>query len=198
MRKHLILLLLLPMFSFGQVGLHDWDNSFYEKYKPSKFKNLEIAHQVIDTNNIDYELFNAAVFYCTNIQRTKYGKNPFKYSELLEKAAQDHSKNMVNHNFFSHTSTVRGKTSMTDRLNSVGIKKGYQAENISYNYESNPTYWTFALKLVDQWMNSEGHKKNILNSNYNYLGCGTYYYKNVEWKEYFWVKSTQTFSSTNK
>ena len=198
MRKHLILFLFLPIFSFGQVGLHDWDDTFYEKHKPSTFKNLEIAHQLIDTNNIDYELFNAAVFYCTNIQRTKHEKKPFKHSRLLEKAAQDHSKNMVTYNFFSHTSTVRGKTSMTDRLTAVGLSEyGAWAENIAISNDTNPTYWSFALKLVDQWMNSEGHKKNILNSNYNYLGCGAYYYK-FEYGTYHYLKSTQTFSSTNK
>ena len=30
---------------------------------------------------------------------------------------------------------------------------------------------------------------------YNYLGCGVYYYENLEWKDYFWVKATQNFSS---
>ena len=86
---------------------------------------------------------------------------------------------------------------MTDRLKSVGIEGGYRAENIAISNEINPTYWSFALKLVDQWMNSEGHRKNILNSNYNYLGCGTYYYK-FEYGKYYYFKSTQNFSSKNK
>lgn len=198
MRKHFLLLLFLPVVLFGQVGLHDWDNGFYEKYKPSTFKSLDIIHQLIDTNNIDYELFNAAIFYCTNIQRSKYNKKPFKHSVLLEMSAQGHSKDMATHSFFSHTSTVRGKTSMTDRLTAIGLGEyGSWAENIAISNETNPTYWSFALKLVDQWMNSEGHKKNILNSNYNYLGCGAYYYK-FEHGTYYYFKSTQTFLSTNK
>jgi len=198
MKKNLFLLLFLPTVLFAQENLYEWNNTFYSKHNPSTFQSLEVAHRPIDANNIDYELFNAAIFYCTNIQRIKYGKTPLNHSVLLEKAAQDHSKDMVTHNFFSHTSAVKGKISMTDRLKSVGIEKGHRAENIAISNEINPTYWSFAVTIVNQWMNSPGHKKNILNSKYDYLGCGTHYYKNLEWKDYFWVKSTQNFSSTNK
>ena len=199
MKQLLFLLLFLPAVLFSQVDLHEWDNSFYNKYNSSTFKSLETVNQLIDENNIDYKLFNAAIFYCTNTQRIKHGKKPFKHSSLLEKAAQNHSKDMVTHNFYSHTSPVRGKRSMTDRLTSVGMSTyGSWAENIFNSFESNPTYWTFALSLLEGWMDSDGHKKNILNSNYNYLGCGSYHYKNPERKDYFWVKSTQNFSSKNK
>ena len=198
MKKLLLLLLCVPLIGFSQVRLHDWDNNFYNKYNSSTFQSLEIVHQLIDPNNMDYELFNAAIFYCTNIQRIKYGRSSFKHSPSLEKAAQGHSKDMVTYNFFSHTSTVRGKNSMSDRLASVGIDYGYRAENICYTYESNPTYWTFALEIVDGWMNSAGHRENILNSNYNYLGCGVYYYKKTQGLDGFYVKSTQNFSSDDR
>ena len=185
--------LLIPLAIFSQVRLHDWNNSYYDKYNYSTFQSLDIIHQEIDKNNIDYQLFNAAIFYCTNIQRVKYGKRPFIHSPALEKAAQGHSEDMVNYNFYSHTSTVRGKRSMSDRLKKVGIVYSYAAENIYDKNEINPTYWSFALSLVQGWMDSKGHRKNILNSNYDYLGCGVYYYQNLEWKNYFWVRSTQNF-----
>ena len=199
MKKLLLILLCLPFIGFGQVNLHDWNNDFYYKYNVSTFQDLEIIHQLIDKNDIDYELFKAAIFYCTNIQRIKYGKKPFIHSILLERAAQDHSKSMVVNNFYSHTSPVRGKESMADRLISVGISRfGSKAENIFNKFESNPTYWSFAVSLVQGWMESSGHRRNILSDKYNYLGCGVYYYKNLEFEDYFWVKSTQNFSSNNK
>ena len=190
-----LFLILIPLNVFSQLNLHDWNNTFYNKYDASKFQKLEIVNQLIDPNNIDYELFNAAIFYCTNIQRVKHRKKPFIHSIALEEAAQSHSKDMVTHSFYSHKSPVKGKRTMTDRLSFVGINNGYSAENIFDNFEKNPTYWSLASKLVDGWMKSSGHRRNILNEKYNYLGCGVYYYENLEWKDYFWVKATQNFSS---
>jgi len=195
MKKLLVLLLFVPLIAFSQVQLHEWNDSYYSKYNYSTFPSLSVINQKIDVNNIDYALFNAAIFYCTNIQRIRYSRNPFIHSPSLEKAAQDHSKDMVIYNFYSHTSPVIGKRSMSDRLRIVGISNTSSAENIYDKNESEPTYWSFALSLVDGWMDSPGHRDNILNSNLTYLGCGTYYYKNLEWENYFWVKSTQNFSS---
>ena len=189
------LLISMPLIVLSQSHLHDWNNTFYNKYDASKFQKLEIVNQLIDRNNIDYKLFNAAIFYCTNIQRVKYGKKPFKHSEALEEAAQSHSKDMVTHNFYSHKSPVRGKNTMSDRLSLVGIDFDFNAENIYDSFDKTPTYWSFASKLVSGWMESSGHRRHILNAKYNYLGCGVYYYENLEWKDYFWAKATQNFSS---
>ena len=184
----------MPFIGFSQVRLHDWDNNFYNKYNSSTFQSLEIVHQLIDHNNIDYQLFNAAIFYRTNIERINYGGSPFRHSPALEKAAQGHSKDMVTYNFYSHGSPVRGKNSMTDRLNAVGLPKyRSSAENIHNDNLTNPTYWSFASSLVKDWMNSSGHRANILNNKYNYLGCGVYF-DNMLYGD-VWVKSTQNFSS---
>tara|TARA_B100001758_G_C18380538_1_gene596956 strand:- start:222 stop:842 length:621 start_codon:yes stop_codon:yes gene_type:complete len=190
-----VLLVSIPLVVLSQSNLNKWNNTLYNKYDASKFQKLEIVNQLIEPNNIDYKLLNAAIFYCTNIQRIKYDKKPFTHSIALEKAAQSHSKDMVTQNFFSHKNTVKEKRTLTDRLSLVGIDNGYRAENISNNFEKKPTYWSLASKIVDGWMKSSGHRENILNDKYNYLGCGVYYYKNLEWKGYFWVKATQNFSS---
>ena len=168
MKKLLLILLCLPLFVFSQVELHQWNNSYYNKYNYSTFQSLSIIHQDIDLNNIDYELLNAAIFYSTNIQRVKNRRTPFKHSSSLERAAQGHSEDMVRYDFFSHTSSVRGKRSMSDRLALLGIKNCYMGENIALRSISS-SYWDLALSLLDQWMNSSGHRKNILNSNYQYL-----------------------------
>ena len=84
---------------------------------------------------------------------------------------------------------------MSDRIKAVGITYSSCAENIFNFFLQNPSYWELADGLVKGWMNSDGHKKNILNPSYNYLGCGAYHYVNAEWQDYFWVKSTQNFSN---
>ena len=196
MKKIIPFLLILISFNlFSQSNFHEWNNTLYNVYDESKFQKLDIVNQLIDPNNIDYKLFNAAIFYCTNIQRVKYGKKPFIHSKALEKAAHSHSKDMVKHNFFSHKSPVEGKRTLNERLSFVGINNSYSAENIFDNFEKNPTYLSLASKLVDGWMKSSGHRRNILNEKFNYLGCGGYYYENLEWKDYFWIKATQNFSS---
>ncbi len=179
----------------SQINLHEWSDIHYNDYNSNEFQKLEIIHSKIDIRNIDYKLFNAAIFYATNLQRKKYGKKEFIHNVLLEKSAYIHSQDMVKHNFFSHTSPINGKEKMTDRYRYVGINKyGSAAENICYNYQVSPTYWSFAVELVNGWMDSPGHRKNILNSQYIYLGCGVYYYK-FEYDKYIYVKSTQNFSS---
>ena len=201
MRKSLVILLSFPIIGFGQITLHQWDDVLYDKYDYMKFQDLEIVHQKIDPYNIDYNLLKAAIFYCTNLQRYKYKILPLKHSPALERAAQKHSMDMVKQNFFSHRNRSRVNKTVKDRLKSEGIKGGCIGENISWIFEKDPSYWSFALAVVEGWMASPGHKSNILDKEFKYLGCGTYYYKDPEWVDLFNAKSTQNLSSndtTNK
>lgn len=179
----------------SQTSDLSWNEIDYQKYNLEKFQKINLINEPISTDFIDYDLFAACIFYATNIQRDKYKKPLFKYSKSLAFAAQKHSENMVKYDFYSHTSTVKGERSMTDRLSLVGIENAYMAENI-FNFSLiNPTYWSMAIGLVDGWMKSKGHRANILDKNQVYLGCGIKYYLNEQWPEYFYVKSTQNFSS---
>lgn len=67
---------------------------------------------------------------------------------------------MVDNNYFSHTSPTYG--SPFDMMKSYGISYKTAGENIAGNSSNSGA--------VEAWMNSEGHKANILNSNYNYTG----------------------------
>lgn len=182
------------MFS-AQIDLFSWKESDYEKYDIQKFQKLNVVNEKINIGNIDYELLKAAIFYATNIQRKKYKRTKFLFSKALGSAAQTHSINMVKLNFYSHTSKVKGEKTMTDRLKIVGIENAYMAENIYDYFQIEPTYWSMAVGLVDGWMKSKGHRENILDKNYLYLGCGVKNYLNKDWSDYFYVKSTQNFSS---
>ncbi len=197
MRRSLVILLVLPMIGFGQIMLHQWDAVLYHKYDYLKFQNLEIVHQTIDPHNINYNLLNAAIFYCTNLQRHKYKMTPLKHLPSLERAAQKHSMNMVKNNFFSHRNPSRVNKTVKDRVESEGIKARFIGENISWDFEKDPSYWSFALLVVKGWMASPGHKRNILDKDFHYLGCGSYYYNDSEWVDLFNAKSTQNFSSND-
>lgn len=192
----LILLSLLgSSILYAQPHLHEWNSGYYEMYSSATFKRLDIVNQKIDPNHIDYPLLNAAIFYRTNEERAHNGRKEFLHSPDLERAAYGHCKDMVKYKFYSHTSPVSGKSSMSDRLHAAGVDYAHAGENIYDFFEKSPTYWELADGLVKGWMKSEGHKKNILNSNFKFLGCGAHHYINTEWRDYFWVKSTQNFSS---
>ena len=189
--------LFLVKINLAQLELQRWSDDSYGKYNSDSFQKLEIVNQKIDVVNIDYPLLNAAIFYSTNLQREKYRKIPFIFSKYLTKAAQEHSEDMVEFKFYSHTSKVRGKKTMLERLKLVGISNAFTAENIFDFFLKSPTYWSLAQGLVNGWMKSKGHRANILNKNYEYLGCGSKYYFNKDWIDYFYLKSTQNFSSTS-
>ena len=195
--KTILIFLLSFQFSYflGQNKNSRWNNEDYKIHNYKSFQKLEIIHQEINKNNIDNNLLNAAIFYATNIQRYKYKRNVFIHSKSLEKAAQDHSEDMVKFNFYSHTGKVKDKKTIINRLNNVGIVNAYMAENIFDFFLANPTYWTMAIGLVDGWMKSKGHKANILNKDLIYLGCGSKSYLNKQFPDYFHVKSTQNLSS---
>ena len=199
MRKNTLffIFLFLVKINLAQLELHRWSDDSYGKYNSDSFQKLEIVNQKIDVVNIDYPLLNAAIFYSTNLQREKYRKIPFIFSKYLTKAAQEHSEDMVEFKFYSHTSKVRGKKTMSERLKLVGISNAFTAENIFDFFLKSPTYWSLAQGLVNGWMESKGHRANILNKNYEYLGCGSKNYFNKDWIDYFYVKSTQNFSSTS-
>jgi uncharacterized protein YkwD len=186
--------LALGFFGFAQSNPESWDAYYYTSYSLNSFKQLPAVHQKIAGSKFNYRLMDAALFFRTNEERIRYNLPEFYFSIALEKAALGHSIDMVQQNFYSHQSPVPGKEDMTDRIRRVGVDFMACAENI-YNFnDEDPTYWSLASKLVEGWMNSSGHRRNILNPNLKYLGCGAWPYSNPEWPAYMWFKSTQDFS----
>ena len=145
----------------------------------------------------------AAIFHATNIERKKNNKPYFIHSDTLFVVAQGHSNDMVGYNFFSHISPVKEKRTVSDRFMKAGLTNRSRAENIAkYTLKKEETYWSAAKTIVNGWMNSAGHRRNILDSRLRYLGCGVSTdgklipYKWVNSSENDWLvyyKSTQNF-----
>jgi len=189
-----VVLLLCGFAGFAQSNPEHWDAKYYTGYSVQTFKQLPAVQQKISATKFNHRLLDAALFFRTNEERIKNNLPQFNFSIALEKAALGHSIDMVQHNFYAHTSPVPGSQNMTDRLKRVGVDYRTCAENIYNFFDEDPTYWSLASKLVEGWMNSSGHRRNILNPNYKYLGCGAWPYNNPEWPNYQWFKSTQSFS----
>ena len=97
-----------------------------------------------------------------NAQRTKQGLPALKIDSETQRVARIKAQDMVDHNYFSHQSPTYG--SPFDMLNSFKVSYKTAGENIAGNSSNSAA--------VTSWMNSSGHKANILNSNFNYTGIG--------------------------
>ncbi|MDZ7317290.1 MAG: CAP domain-containing protein [candidate division KSB1 bacterium] len=125
------LLLLIAVCSSSLFGRSSWSTDLYDKFDEKSFAAYPPALERIDMDHIDFPLLHAAVFYETNRIRKLHQLPEFHHSNALEQAARKHSLDMVNHNFYSHTSPVKGKTTLTERAAVVGIRDCELAENIS-------------------------------------------------------------------
>ena len=102
------------------------------------------------------------VFDLINKQRTQNGLSPLKENSELQRVAKIKSQDMVNNNYFSHTSPTYG--SPFDMMKSFKISYNTAGENIAGNSSNSGA--------VTAWMNSPGHRANILNSSFNQTGIG--------------------------
>ena len=102
------------------------------------------------------------VFDLINKQRTDNGLAALKEDSEVQRIARIKAQDMVDNNYFSHTSPTYG--SPFDMLKSFGISYKTAGENIAGNSSNSAA--------VTAWMNSSGHRANILNSSYNYTGIG--------------------------
>lgn len=106
-----------------------------------------------------------------NKERAKRGLKPFKADKRLQKAAQRHNDRMVGTGCFDHECS--GEGDLGKRLESVGYLGGSltrwaYGENIAWG---GGDYGTPGA-IVDAWMNSPGHKANILSDDYRDIGVG--------------------------
>ncbi|NME06391.1 hypothetical protein HF876_11120 [Psychrobacillus sp. BL-248-WT-3] len=99
----------------------------------------------------------------TNAERAKGGLAPLQIDSALTKSAQLKSQDMKDNNYFSHTSPTYG--SPFDQMKSLGISYKSAAENIAMGQRS-------AQEVVQGWMNSAGHRANIMNGSYTHIGVG--------------------------
>ncbi len=217
------ILTLLHSFSFAENS-QVWDDSYYDRFTAEEFMEYELSNHKIDSKIIDYHLLNAAVFYETNRMRVKHGMKPFIHSAALEKAAFVHSKDMVEQGFFSHDNPYDAKKRTPfQRMALFGVTGGYRAENITQTFGiqykagspiippehgnklfrdfetgevlPNHTYNSLAVDMVDGWMNSPGHRANILSVELKYLGCGAFHFEDRSSLDMDMVKATQNFAS---
>jgi uncharacterized protein YkwD len=136
------------------------------------------------------------IFEYTNMERSSYGLEALVLDSALSQISQDHSDDMAENDYFSHIN-LDGETP-TDRAIAADynvvkyLGDGYYSTGIGENIAKMPTgnvigigyvsddAESIAKAIVDAWMDSDGHRANILNSQYTNIGIGvafdgTYY-----------------------
>lgn len=107
--------------------------------------------------------FEQQVVDLTNQERAKQGLPALKVDEQLSKVARAKSVDMQTKGYFSHTSPTYG--SPFDMMKQFGISFRGAGENIAMGQRS-------SQEVVNSWMNSSGHRANILNSSFTHIGVG--------------------------
>lgn len=123
-----------------------------------------------------------AIHQEVNEVRSNHSHNQLRQRDGLRQVARGHSKDMAENGYFDHTSPI-GET-MDDRYREGGIDCRMMGENIAQSWYGVSTigpgdglYTTpeeFAAAVVQQWMNSQGHRENILRPQFNSEGIGVY------------------------
>ncbi|MFJ7935778.1 CAP domain-containing protein [Sporosarcina sp. NPDC096371] len=104
-----------------------------------------------------------AVLDLTNAERQKAGLKPLQSDKNLMTSARQKSTDMATNNYFSHTSPTYG--SPFDQMKANGITYKAAAENIAMGQRT-------AEEVVKGWMESPGHRENILTPGYTHIGIG--------------------------
>lgn len=106
-----------------------------------------------------------------NAHRARVGCGPLRWDAATGRVAQAHAEDMVRRDFFSHTNP--DGQSPFDRLRAAGVTYMAAAENIAFGY---PT----AAAVLDAWVRSDGHRRNLENCGYTHHGVGLQQEKWVE------------------
>lgn len=100
-----------------------------------------------------------------NAERSATGLAPLTWCPSLARSAYNHSRDMAERQYFEHDSPEGDEVS--DRAQAEGYDYSFVGENIAVGQES-------VVEVMDDWMNSPGHRANLLMSSYEHFGLGVF------------------------
>ncbi|RLL40370.1 hypothetical protein D8M04_19225 [Oceanobacillus piezotolerans] len=142
--------------------------------QPAK-ENTQPAKAETEKQASELSQFEQEVVELTNQERAKQGLAPLEIDTELSKVAREKSNDMAVNNYFDHNSPKYG--SPFDMMKSFGISYKTAGENIAKGQRT-------PAEVVNAWMNSEGHRANILNGQFTHIGVGYVENGNV-WTQQF-------------
>ncbi len=160
------------------------------------------ASQIVPTARFDQHLFSQAILVEVNYYRCRAGLAPVRLAGGLIEVASRHADWMARTRRLSHTSTLSGLATVRARVLASGLPVRRGSENIGYlprfQFDGNRrirvrdrahcvftttrgrriephTYASLAADIVDKWMRSAGHRRNLLDAHVNAVGAALGY-----------------------
>lgn len=145
-----------------QIGLSEIIQANPQVKNPA----LIYPNQKLNIPNIDnVKNVEEQVLSIVNQERQKQGLRPLQMDWELQRVARTKSQDMAQRNYFSHTSPTYG--SPFDMMKQFGISYRAAGENIASGQRT-------PQEVMNSWMNSSGHRANILKSEFTHIGVGYY------------------------
>jgi uncharacterized YkwD family protein/spore coat assembly protein SafA len=146
--------------SLFQVGVTELINANPQIPNP----DLIYVGQKINIPSIsNYQTMEQEIIRLVNEERSRRGLSSLREDWEISRVARMKAQDMIDNNYFSHTSPIYG--SPFKMLSDFGIRFLEAAENIASGQQT-------AQQVMSSWMNSSGHRANILNANFNIIGVG--------------------------
>lgn len=143
-----------------QIGLSEIISANPQIKNPA----LIYPNQKLTIPNIDdVKSLENEVIKLVNAERAKQGLSPLKANWELSRVARLKSQDMIDKNYFSHQSPTYG--SPFSMMESFGIRYSSAGENIAKGQQT-------PSQVMNAWMNSPGHRSNILSASYSEIGVG--------------------------
>jgi uncharacterized YkwD family protein len=167
-----------PPFEFYKVSRGDTFWYIAQRYGLDYRRLMELNPDVVPTNMHVGEVirlkpsashsssFEEQVVQLVNQERAKAGLRPLTHRADLKNVAHKKAEDMINSNYFSHTSPNYG--SPFQMLKTFGISYQSAGENIAKGQKT-------PQEVMNAWMNSPGHRANILKPEYDSIGVGFYH-----------------------
>lgn len=166
----------------------------YQELKGAAEETRKRASETIENltgKQVDVKEIEILIFKYTNIERRNHGLDELVWDEKLAKIAREHSEDMAENDFFSHVNLKGEGPTARARRHGYSVHKelggGWYTEGIGENIGKMPTgnvegvgyvsndADSIAKAQVESWMDSSGHRQNILNPSYDRLGVGIAY-----------------------
>ncbi len=147
-----------------------------QQEKPSNQQAQEKEQQEpSQADKSELSQFEQEVVDLTNQERAKQGLPALKIDTELSKVARAKSKDMAANGYFAHNSPTYG--SPFDMMKQFGVNYSTAGENIAKGQRS-------PQEVVNAWMNSQGHRENIMNAKFTHIGVG-YVEQGNHWTQQF-------------
>jgi uncharacterized protein YkwD len=154
------------------IAVDNFNNSFMmfrtDEFNPARFLRDGGTRQQLEQMQIELaRQLEREIFEITNREREAHGLSPLVWDDALARASRNHSRDIIDNNIRGGHIGSDG-SGPTQRGIREGSAFGVAGENVQQRFN-----WNFtAQDIHESWMNSPGHRRNILYSVYTHLGVG--------------------------